>query len=401
MNAVDILIVIVASSAVAVGMHIGLMRQIGLSAGILMGCFVAALLQTLLGPLVVKAVGSEHEHFVFWLMLVATFLVVGLVTDFGLTFGQLLHKRWRLPKDRRMQWGYKITATLVAGIVALTGLWLLSVMFVRSPVQAIANSVGHSTILRSLSKRLPAAPTFFARASNLLNPHASPVVFFDSEPIIGKEIPGAQITPGARKAITERQKSVVRIAGRGCSGTVNGSGFVVADNLVMTNAHVVAGLAGPQISIIDNRGAHQALPIYFDPILDIAILRSAGLAGGPIPVEADGKSQTGVGATIGFATGNVAVNAVTITGRQSATGYDIYDRNVVTRDVYAFRGNIAKGDSGGPLLNANGQVVGIVFAKSPSHPDVGYALATNEITKGLVGALANDQPVGTGQCGAS
>ncbi len=401
MNAVDILIVIVASSAVAVGMHIGLLRQIGLSMGILVGCFVAALVQTLLGPYVVKAVGSDHEHFVYWLMLLAACLIVGLVTDFGITFGQLLYKRWRILKDRRGQWISKGAGSLLAGITALAALWLLSVMFVRSPVQAISTTVGHSTILHSLGKMLPAAPALFARASNLLDPHATPIVFFDNEPAIGRQIPTAPATSDAWTAITAYRDSAVKISGRGCSGTVTGSGFVVADNLVITNAHVIAGLTAPQISIVDTKGIHQAVPIYFDSLLDIAILRSAGLAGGPIPIETNGKRQTGTGALLGYATGNLTINAVTLTGKQSATGYDIYDRTVVTRDIYAFRGHIAKGDSGSPLLNASGKVVGVVFAKSSKQIDTGYALATNEITKGLVSALSGAHSVNTGHCGTN
>lgn len=400
MNAVDMLLVIVASSAVAVGTHIGLLRQIGLSAGLLVGCFVAALVQMLLGPFVVKAVGGQSDHFVFWMMLVAALLLVGLFTDFGITFGRMMYKRWHILKDRRGQLISRGGGALLAGLVTLTGLWLLSVMFLRSPVQAIANNVGHSAILSSLSRSLPAAPALFSRASNIFNPHAEPVVFFGNEPAIGMQIPGAKFDAATLAVIAKSRDSAVQVTGQGCGGTIGGSGFVVADNLVMTNAHVVAGLKASQISIWDSKGTHQAIPIYFDPRLDIAILRSAGLAGMPIPIETNDKVQTGLGAALGYSTGSLVMNPVTITGRQSATGYDIYDQNVITREIYAFRGSIESGDSGGPLLNAEGRVVGVVFSKSSDHAGVGYALAASEITKGLVGALSGAQSVDTGRCGS-
>lgn len=396
MNVVDIVIIIVASSAIAVGMRIGLLRQLGLSAGIFLGCFVAALVQTILGPYVVKAVGDD-EHIVFWLMLVAAILIVGLFTDMGIAFGRWLWGRWKILQDRRGQWITKWGGSFVAGVVALLALWLLSVLFLRSPIQAISNNVGHSAIFNSLSKLLPAAPLLFSRASNLLNPHAEPVVFFAREPKIGAQLPGVLLDETAHATIITRAASTVEVVGRGCGGVVHGSGFVVADNLVMTTAHGLAGVT--QIEMIDGKGAHNSTPVYFDPLLDFAVLRTSGLVGSPIPVETSDEAQVGAGATLTRITGGSAVHAVTMTGRQSATGYDIYDQNVVTRDIYAFRGSIQKGDSGGPLVNTHGRVVGLVLSKSKKHPNVGYALAINEAILGLVGALASAQPVSTGQCG--
>lgn len=394
----DVIIILLVLAAVAAGIRIGLIRQIGLSIGMLVGCLVAALFQGIAGPAVLRSVGSETEHVVFWFMLAASVLFVGLFADFGWSLGQRLDKRFRTFR-RREKLLNQCAGGLLASASMLVVAWLLASLFVRSPSPIIASQVNRSVLLTVLWEKMPAVPSLFARAGKLLNPHGSPVAFFSQEPLIGDQVPSTKQIATIKKAAEPIQMAAVQISGRGCGGTSTGSGFVVADNLVITNAHIVAGIQAPDILALDMNGYHQAWPVYFDPRLDIAILRTTNLAGAPMPVELSAVTQGSAGATLGFATGSLAINPVTILGKQSATGYDIYDDQLVAREVYAFRGSIERGDSGAALMSQSGKVIGLVFAKSSKRDQTGFALATSGLSSAIITALSASQEAETGQCG--
>lgn len=401
MNAIDVVVILVVSSVVAVGVRVGLFRQVGLAMGMLTGCFVAALAQTLLAPFVTNSVGSANStHIVYWLLVVAAVLFVCLISDVGWAAGGWLQRQPHLRRLLRRPaeiWLGKAAAAVLGSLVAFMSLWLLSTMFTANPNPTITRLVGHSVILSSFTKKLPAAPALFAQASHLLNPHAEPTVFFGSEPPFDAAGSPKGVSPQFTKAV---EPSVVKIVGTGCGGVTIGTGFVAAENLVLTNAHVVAGLPNTKIAVYDSNGSHQAVLVRFNPALDIAVLRVTGLIGKPIPIDVGPDWHGGDGATFGYASGSLRTHAATIVSRQSATGYDIYDDGLVTRDVYIVQGDIEKGDSGSPLLNKDGHVIGLVFAKSSRDKNIGYALSAVEMSQDLVGALSVTGGVSAGRCGA-
>jgi S1-C subfamily serine protease len=191
--------------------------------------------------------------------------------------------------------------------------------------------------------------------------------------------------------------SVVEIEGRSCYGISVGSGFVADSGIVVTNAHVVAGMLRPYIQ--DNNGRHRAEIIGFDPDLDIAILRVSGLAGAPLKLVDDTVENGTGGVVLGYPGGGpFTAKPSAVIERFTALGKDIYNEGVDKRDVYALKADIREGNSGGPLIDIKDQVYGVVFARSTSYDKVGYALSTPAVIDKLAAAKANPSVGESARC---
>lgn len=196
------------------------------------------------------------------------------------------------------------------------------------------------------------------------------------------------------------RNSVVKIEGLApsCSRTIEGSGFVIGPDRVITNAHVVAGVTnGPEVY---TRGQSEfpAQVVLFDPRRDIAVLYVPGLNLPALPVV--GSAPFGAKAVVAGYPLDAAFTAVPATvGRSElANGPDIYQRTRVIRDIYPIRAVVRPGNSGGPLIAPHGQVYGMVFAAAVSVPDTGYALTGSELSHDLKLGLHRTVGVSTEGC---
>jgi S1-C subfamily serine protease len=190
---------------------------------------------------------------------------------------------------------------------------------------------------------------------------------------------------------------VVKIVGPACGGIQEGSGFVAGPDLVVTNAHVVAGVARPVV--IDGAGRHPAAALLFDPATDVAVLRTAGLAGSPLELHPNTAGPGAGGAVLGYPGGGpFDVEPAVVLARFEAIGRDIYSRGLVARQVYQLESRIRPGNSGGPFVDTEGRVVGVVFSRSLLRDDIGFALTAPEIAPRLERARAASRPVSTGAC---
>jgi S1-C subfamily serine protease len=194
--------------------------------------------------------------------------------------------------------------------------------------------------------------------------------------------------------------STVKIVGVGCGGVLEGSGFVAGPGLVVTNAHVVAGIDGPVVE--DRGGRHPARTVLFDPDLDLAVLRTSGLAGPALPLETSTVSRGTGGAVLGYPGGG-PFRAGPAAVRRSfvAVGRDIYGRRTVPRAVYELEAAVRPGNSGGPVVVPDGRVIGVVFSRSLSQANVGYALVGGDVATRLRTAAARSAAVDTGACAAA
>jgi S1-C subfamily serine protease len=207
--------------------------------------------------------------------------------------------------------------------------------------------------------------------------------------------------PVVAAAVSAASSSVVKIQGLGCGGIKSGSGFIAAPGLVVTNAHVVAGIARPYVSDLQSRRHTNTEVVVFDPETDIAVLRVTGLTGRVLPLERTTASRGVAGAVLGYPGGEsfTAVPAALLQQIQ-ATGRDIYSQNVTTRSVYEIQADVRPGDSGGPFVTANGTVVGVVFSASVYLSNIGYALTGREVGPEIDRAEARHTAVSTGACSA-
>jgi S1-C subfamily serine protease len=249
-----------------------------------------------------------------------------------------------------------------------------------------------------LNRKLPPAPNVVADIGHLIAPNGFPHVFIGNEPTFPTLSQTTLPTSAALIAAVNRDRaSVVKIEGQGCGGIVEGSGFVVGDGLVATNAHVVAGVARPYV--IDGNGTHLSTPIWFDPNLDFAVLRVNDLAGGPLTFNIGTIAQGVPGGVLGYpGGGNFTAGTAAVINEITAIGRNIYGQGGTVRDVYAIQATVIPGNSGGPLIDMNGNVMGIVFATSATTNDIGYALSVPQVINELHQAENINQPTSTGDC---
>ena len=139
-------------------------------------------------------------------------------------------------------------------------------------------------MIRWLDDELPPVPDVAARLGRITDPLGFPRVFAGLEPTPAAPVTGP-LPAQVRAAAAAAARSTVRIRGVGCGGVLVGSGWVAAPGLVVTNAHVVAGIADPVVEDAD--GEHRAVAVVFDPDTDVAILRTSGLDGPPLAVTGD------------------------------------------------------------------------------------------------------------------
>ena len=389
MNILDLVVVGLVVGALVMGARTGAAVQVlsfaGFWVGLLAGSAVAPAVARLFSSTVLKVTAG----------LVTPFLVAGIVAVLGGRVGQQAAELLDRVGWRRVD---AAAGSVFSGAAVLLSLWLAGIMLASGPWPAAARAIRGSVVLRALDRNLPSPPSVLARMQRVLNPSGFPSVFAGLEPDLGSPValPDDAVV---RSAVAKAGASTVRIVGIGCGGVVDGSGFVAGPGLVVTNAHVVAGIDRPVVE--DRRGRHAATPVLFDSGLDVAVLRADGLAGPVLPL-ARGLAPPGTaGAALGYPGGG-PFRAVPAAVRRSlvAVGRDIYGERITTRAVYELQATIRPGNSGGPLVNADGTVLGVVFSRSVAQPQVGYALVSDDIASRLRTAAARAGRVGTGDCAA-
>jgi S1-C subfamily serine protease len=287
----------------------------------------------------------------------------------------------------------------LAGAVAgplgvLVALWLL----VLPPLGEVAGwpsrVANHSTFAKAIEGAFPQPPDTSDALRRLAGPAGAPQVFGGLVPDIDTGPPPGD--HGLSPSVVSRvAASTVRVEGVACRSERDGSGFAVGPDLVMTNAHVVAGEDRTTVTRPDGRRL-SAQVVVFDPARDLALLRVPGLAQAPLNL-ATGKVGT-TGAVFGHPEGQVRleVSPAAIRQQVNALGKDLYLEGLTRRSVFVLAADLAPGDSGAGLVNAEGEVVGVAFAISPDRPGVAYALTSAEARQVL--GLDRSRQAETGPC---
>jgi S1-C subfamily serine protease len=186
------------------------------------------------------------------------------------------------------------------------------------------------------------------------------------------------------------------VLGTACGLAVSGSGWIAAPEVVVTNAHVVAGEEDTAVSFDDDDDRLDAQPVLYDPSNDLAILRVPGLAGDALPASEDVESGTS-GAVLGYPeNGPFTIAPARVGDTQTVISQDSYGRGPVQRRLTSLRGSVREGNSGGPLVDGEGRVMTTVFASTRSGKPGGYGIP-NEIVREALGR-AGETEVDTGPC---
>lgn len=387
MTIIDALIVLLLIGAVLRGFEEGLVHQLFSVAGFFGGLLIGATLE----PHVIGLAKTPVTRLV--ITLVSTLGIALFFLFIGELIGILIKRKLR-PQDI-LNKADNILGSMIAVTAVLVLVWLSTTVISTLPYSSLQTEVHNSKIVAVLQQRLPEAPNVIADIGHLIAPNGFPDVFIGNEPA---PVPATLPTPADLAAAVARDKtSVVKIEGEGCGGIVAGSGFIVDKNLVATNAHVVAGIASPEI--LDNNGAHQATVIWFDPNLDFAVLRAGNLAGGPLVFDPNSAAHGTPGGVLGYPGGGpFEADSAAVLDEFTALGRNIYNQGQTARDVYSIQAKVVPGNSGGPLVNLKGDVIGVIFATSTSYDNTGYALSLHAVMNEIAQAKAANQPASTGSC---
>jgi S1-C subfamily serine protease len=291
---------------------------------------------------------------------------------------------------------------LVNVLAMLLVAWLIGSALATTALPTIGREVRSSKVLLGVSRVVPQeADTWFTDFSSTLAQNGLPQVFgtFGSEPITSVPAPDPALVHSA--VVTDARRSIVKVVGTapGCGKVLEGSGFVFAKDRVMTNAHVVGGVSEPTVQIGGKGRLHDARVVLYDWQRDIAVLDVPGLDAPALHLTTSDARSRDDAIVAGFPeNGGFDVRAARVRGRIQANGPDIYHRGTVHRDVYSLYATVRQGNSGGPLLTPDGQVTGVVFAKSLDDADTGYALTADEIAPDAALGRSADHQVDTEDC---
>jgi S1-C subfamily serine protease len=277
-------------------------------------------------------------------------------------------------------------AALIAA-VALGLIWVFGAVALHAPgTVELRSDVQRSMILRRLNDLLPPSGPVL-NALDRVDP--APSIAGPTGPVAP---PDAAIA--ADPDVRGVSRSVVRVLGTACGLGVEGSGWVAAPGLVVTNAHVIAGEDDTSVSTIDGASL-DAVPVRYDPRNDLALLRiDPSLPA--IDVSADPQRGTG-GAVLGYPeNGPYALSPARLGETSTAISEDSYGNGPIQRSIAFLRGSVRSGNSGGPLVDSRGRVMATVFAATTSGPPGGFAIPNDVVSSALAEPSAAE--VDTGSC---
>ncbi|MDN5716486.1 MAG: MarP family serine protease [Janibacter sp.] len=336
----------------------------------------------------------------------AVLLVVGTIfaAGIGQSVGALIGVRWRTRVTHRPT---RLVDSLLGGATALVVgsavLWLMAGAVVAAHPSPAPTWLTGSRVLQQIDRAMPhGADRALSSAYQRLASDGLPRVFsgIGREPIRAVEPPEPGVVEGRGVAAAAASVVDVTALAPACGRGSSGSGWVVAPQRVVTNAHVVAGTSSPTVRVGGTGQALAATVVAFDPDRDVAVLAVPQLQAAPLPSGPDLTSGDSV-AVAGFPLGGpYDVEAGRVRERLAARGTAIDGSPGVTRDIYAVSAEVEHGNSGGPLLSSTGQVVGTVFAKSLSHEGTGYVLTLDETRPVVEEGVRATSAVDTGDCAA-
>jgi S1-C subfamily serine protease len=279
--------------------------------------------------------------------------------------------------------------------------WVIASVVAYVPNSNVTRQVNGSIVLRTMDSLLPdAARSAFNGLGNVVSSTAVPRVFAGLAAVPGPEV-DAPAPAAAQEAVEVIRDSTVRLTGTApaCDAIVSGSGFAVGPELVVTNAHVVAGVEDLLVRVRPDQTSSRATIVYFDPNTDVAVVRTRGLQARPARLAVTSLKPNDPAVIAGFPRGErFTAEPARVRARVDARGESIYGDTGVQRDVYVLRGSVQQGNSGGPLTDEFGEVHGMVFASGLEEQDAAYALTADEIRIALEAAGAADTAVSNGSC---
>jgi len=383
----DVVLLVMLACYVFYGFRNGLSSTVFTIAGAILGVIAVLFLV----PLVSRFLPLPQLR-----LAVSIVLAIGLVTV-GHGLGAAVGRRIRKGLEKSPLLGIdRIFGAVITGAVAALVATVVCASVAQLGVPVLSRAIAGSGVLRAIGVLTPdPVEAWLAQARGVVSERGIPLL---TQALVG----GPPVVPpvdAGSPALTTAAKSVVRITGNAyaCGQSQSGSGFVVAPNRVMTNAHVVAGLSQPVVESSNGQAIASSI-VYFDPSHDLAVLAVPGLDAAPLTFAP--SLQAGANAVIeGYPFGGpFAASGASVISVGVATVDDIYGKTPSDRNIYTLGADVREGDSGGPVLTGEGAVAGIVFARNSTTSNVGYAMTMAEVVPVVSQAVDLTDQVATGDC---
>ncbi len=369
------------------GYRIGFLGRVISWVGLAGGLYVAARLL----PAVFRHLRSSSPS---TLLVVAVGMLIGgavIGQALGLFLGGRLHHVLPLGPLRTLD---RLVGAAVGAAGMLTVVWLL-LPTLAATQGTVSRAVDGSAVARAISRDLPAPPPALDVLRRIVG-DGNPEVFAALAPAANVGAPPSSL-PLSPSLVSAVSASTLKVQGQACQSIYDGSGFVVERGLVITNAHVVAGEKPGATSVLTPSGRVLAATVVsYDPYRDLALLSVPGLNEPPLPIGAPRQGE--LGAVFGHPNGQdpLAVVPARVAAIEEAVGPDIYGTHNTKRSILVMASDLARGDSGGAVVDPSGQVIGVAFAISAQQSGVSYALNTSELKAFL--AEPRSAQASTGAC---
>ena len=389
-----ILLVVIAAFAVSgyrQGFIVGILSFFGFVGGALLGAEF--------GPSISRAlVGGQTQQDVIAVVLLVSFAVIGqfIASSIGAAMRSTVTWHSATILD-------SVGGAVVSVVSVLLIAWVVGSVLIESPFPVVDTQVNNSLMLQTLDRFMPSpAKTMFSDFRRLLASNSTYAQVFSG---IGEEriLPIPAPDPGVvgSHGVQAASASVVRVQGvaPGCQRSIEGSGFVISPDHVLTNAHVVAGVTSQQTVTTDTGRSLSAKVVYYDPQVDVAVLYVPGLNLPPLRFASSASpGDNAVVAGYPLDTTTLHLVPARIGDVQNVQGPNIYFTSTVIRQIYEIRATVKSGNSGGPLLSPQGTVDGVVFAAAVGVNDTGFALTAAEVSADASAGAQLTTPVSTGAC---
>ncbi|HVM10703.1 MAG TPA: MarP family serine protease [Acidimicrobiales bacterium] len=386
MNLLDIVLLVGVVMAALGGWRAGFLARVTSWLGLALGFYVGLrILPSVLEAFELPTVSAR-------LLVVITVLVVSIFVGqaLGLIVGHRLRTGLPVGGARVADRGVGAAAGAISVLVAL---WLL--LPTIADVQGWPSRQARTSLIaRGVSNALPEPPDTTKAVRRLVDERTFPRVFDALRPAPDSGLPPVTLTLSP-EVVAKVIASTVKVQGEACRRIQEGSGFVVSENVIVTNAHVVAGEERVEVVRPDGKRL-QAQVVVFDPAKDLSVLRVENLG---LPSLGRANAEVGMeGAVFGHPGGQAEVRAAParISEEVTASGEDIYGASTI-RQVYILAASLQPGDSGGALVDQEGRVVGVAFAIAPDRASTAYALTGAELDKTIQAYNANPDARATTQ----
>ncbi|MFC4054430.1 MarP family serine protease [Actinomadura syzygii] len=384
-----VLVVLFGVSGYRQGFIVSLLSFVGFVGGGVAGVLIA--------PPIAEAVvdGAAQQAL---LAIVIAFLTATLGQLVASSLGAVLRNRVTGMNARNAD---AVGGTFVSAMSLLVVAWFFGNLVANSEFQPVRTQVKGSSIIGGINDVMPPqAQTWFTSFQGFVKSSEFPQVFngLGGESVVQVPPPDESVlnTRGLRAA----KASIVKIVSTApqCQRHIEGTGFMFAPDRIMTNAHVVAGVRGASLVTSAKGRTARGRVVLYDPKRDVAVLYAPGLDVPPLKFAGEARVRDSA-IIAGFPRNQpFRPEAARIRARQTARGPDIYHSGQVNREIYAIRGKVEPGNSGGPLLSTDGRVYGVIFAAALDSPSTGYALTAAEVAPDMRAGLNATEPVSTQKC---